>query len=311
MSKAYTTDDKGFSPLAAVAMSTEKIESLTIPASEFKVDAVFVMSPKAALEIQRLTTKRAGEWIEVRELHMPYDSLIVEMPITPEIAAMRVAVEGTGKLSIRRIAARIRRTTVAGHPAFEFWPFWEFENGNLGGGAVMVNVFTDTPPGEQTTASQATFSPSPMVAAIANKVQLRQNISVHQAAQFAQNMLAAAPKLRQEVMEEVSPLMFTWESIINCKSGISRTHVGPRKGVGSMLGRRKKIMANTEYTVVSLSAVETVSQGVTSQRADVEAHLVRGHFKRRNSGVYWWNPFIRGTGEVKQRKAYIMEGVPA
>jgi hypothetical protein len=78
-----------------------------------------------------------------------------------------------------------------------------------------------------------------------------------------------------------------------------------------MLGRRRKIMANTEYTVVSLSAVETVSQGVTSQRADVEAHLVRGHFKRRNSGVYWWNPFIRGTGEVKQRKAYIMEGVPA
>lgn len=311
MSKAYTTDDKGFSPLSAIAMSTEKIESLTIPASEFKVDAVFVMSPKTALEIQKLSKKRAGEAIDTQELRMPYDSLIVEMPITPEIAAMRSAVGGIGKASIRRIAARIKRTTVAGHPALEFWPFWEFANGTLGAGAVAVNVFTDTLPDQQTTVTQSMFSPGPMATAMVDTINKRADLTPQQAARIVDRMHELGPTLQQEVLEEISPLMFIWASVINCKSGINRTHVGARRGVGAMLGRRRKIMANTEYTVVSLSAVETVSHGVTSQRADVEAHLVRGHFKRRNSGVYWWNPFIRGTGEVKRRKAYIMEGVPA
>lgn len=305
MPRAFTTDDEGFSPLAAIAASTEKIESLTIPASEFKVDAVFVMSPKAALEIQKLSKKRAGELIEAKELHMPYDSLIVEMPITKEIAAMRNAVEGPGKLSIRRVAARIKRTAVNGQPAFEFWPFWEFDNGTLGGGAMMVNVFLD--PHEA--AAQCTFSMSPVSNALTERVHKQTNMTAAQAARFANDMFRMAPKLKQEVLEEVSPLMFIWESVINCKSGISRTPVGPRCGVGAMLGRRRKILASTEYTVVSLSAVETVSKGITNQRADVEAHLVRGHFKRRSSGVYWWSPFIRGTGELKRRQAYIMEGV--
>lgn len=311
MSKAYTTDEKGFAPLAAIAMSTGKLETLTIPESEFKTDAVFVMSPKTALEIQKLSKKRAGESIDAQELRMPYDSLIVEMPITPEIAAMRNAVSGVGKFSIRRIAARIKRTTVAGHPALEFWPFWEFANGTLGGGAVAVNVFTDTLPEQQTEIAQCTFSPGPMATAIVDAVNKRTDLTPRQAEHMVNQLRELGPKLQQEVLEEISPLMFIWESVINCKSGIARTHVGPRKGVGSMLGRRKKIMANTEYTVVSLSAVETVNHGVTSQRADVEAHLVRGHFKRRKSGVYWWSPFIRGTGEVRHRKAYVMEGVPA
>lgn len=307
MTRAFTTDDKGFSPLAAVAMSTEKIETLRIPASEFKVDAIFVMSPKTALEIQKLSKKKAGELVEAQELHMPYDSLVVEMPITPEIATLRNAVEGENKVSIRRVAARIRRTAISGQPAFEFWPFWEFDDGTLGGGAFMANIFTD----QQTATTQCAFSPSPMANAISSHILSQANTATSNTNQFVQGLLRMTPKLKQEVLEEVSPLMFIWESVINCKSGIARTKVGPRQGVGTMLGRRKKILTSTEYTVVSLSAVETVCKGTTSQRADVEAHLVRGHFKRRSSGVYWWSPFIRGTGELKQRKAYIVEGVLA
>jgi hypothetical protein len=104
--------------------------------------------------------------------------------------------------------------------------------------------------------------------------------------------------------------MFMWESVINCKSGITATKVVPRATGKVVLGRRKKIIASAEYTVISLSAVECVSNGQTNQRADVEAHMVRGHFKKRKHGVYWWSPFIRGTGELKQRKGYIMKGAP-
>jgi hypothetical protein len=132
------------------------------------------------------------------------------------------------------------------------------------------------------------------------------NLSEQQQLKFVDS-LVSNPTYVDESIEEVSPLLFAWETLINCKSGITRTKVTP-KPASRLLGRRKKIMANTEYTVISLTAVETVSNGQSSQRADVEAHLVRGHFKRRSSGVYWWNPFIRGTGELKERKAYILEG---
>lgn len=33
-------------------------------------------------------------------------------------------------------------------------------------------------------------------------------------------------------------------------------------------------------------------------------HLVRGHFKVRKSGIYWWSPFVRGIGGVVPRERY-------
>jgi len=37
------------------------------------------------------------------------------------------------------------------------------------------------------------------------------------------------------------------------------------------------------------------------------AHYVRGHFKQRKSGVYWWSPFVRGSGEPRKRAAYAVK----
>jgi hypothetical protein len=31
-----------------------------------------------------------------------------------------------------------------------------------------------------------------------------------------------------------------------------------------------------------------------SDRHPLRAHMVRGHFKHRKSGLYWWSPFMRG-----------------
>lgn len=28
---------------------------------------------------------------------------------------------------------------------------------------------------------------------------------------------------------------------------------------------------------------------------DLQAHLVRGHWKLKRSGLFWWNPFVRGS----------------
>lgn len=45
--------------------------------------------------------------------------------------------------------------------------------------------------------------------------------------------------------------------------------------------------------------------------AAVRAHFVRGHFKTRKSGIYWWRPFVRG--DVKKGfagKTYSVDGEP-
>lgn len=38
----------------------------------------------------------------------------------------------------------------------------------------------------------------------------------------------------------------------------------------------------------------SAARGTASERATMRAHTVRGHFKIRATGVYWWRPFIRG-----------------
>jgi hypothetical protein len=40
---------------------------------------------------------------------------------------------------------------------------------------------------------------------------------------------------------------------------------------------------------------------------DIQAHPVRGHWKLRSTGLFWWSPFIRGTGSVRS-KPYLVRG---
>jgi hypothetical protein len=47
---------------------------------------------------------------------------------------------------------------------------------------------------------------------------------------------------------------------------------------------------------------DAAASGMT--RAEMRAHLVRGHFKVRRSGVFWWMPFVRGRGRTVERKRY-------
>ncbi|HEY3919172.1 MAG TPA: hypothetical protein VGL83_15380 [Stellaceae bacterium] len=48
-----------------------------------------------------------------------------------------------------------------------------------------------------------------------------------------------------------------------------------------------------------------IASGTTAATARRQ-HLVRGHFKVRKSGIYWWSPYVRGTGEAVLRAAYIV-----
>jgi hypothetical protein len=66
-----------------------------------------------------------------------------------------------------------------------------------------------------------------------------------------------------------------------------------------------------EFTTTKLRLTRTTENRMRAagmDRADARMHLVRGHFKIRKSGVYWWSSFARGkTNTTVQRKEYKAE----
>lgn len=63
------------------------------------------------------------------------------------------------------------------------------------------------------------------------------------------------------------------------------------------------------YTYVYLDRhPQKASNNAARPESSVAAHLVRGHFKHRKTGTFWWRPHTAGAGEVRSRKAYIVKG---
>jgi len=67
---------------------------------------------------------------------------------------------------------------------------------------------------------------------------------------------------------------------------------------------RKPPLKEFITTNVRLNRVQSNKLNTTADRETARAHLVRGHFKVRKSGVYWWNAFPRGQGAVPARREY-------
>jgi Transposase DDE domain group 1 len=67
-----------------------------------------------------------------------------------------------------------------------------------------------------------------------------------------------------------------------------------------------------EFVVTRLSLSRgTANRAVVHglDRAAARQHLVRGHFKTRKSGIYWWSPFVRGRADqVVLRERYAVLG---
>lgn len=96
-------------------------------------------------------------------------------------------------------------------------------------------------------------------------------------------------------------------SALSCiKTGVSNTKMScsiiPTKKAGK---KANKGIRKHYFTTLTLDALEQVSNNQIVRRAGISAHTVRGHFKKTKTGVFWWSPFVRGSGKVKQREAYV------
>lgn len=83
-------------------------------------------------------------------------------------------------------------------------------------------------------------------------------------------------------------------------------HTQPIAGMRPREARAARQANKAIYTgrFTELSPYARVPSSTTGNGGVVAAHWVRGHFKNRATGTYWWSAYIAGAGELQQRSGY-------
>lgn len=270
----------------------------------------FILSPEVALSAEMLVRSKSFKMPSLAELHMPYPHTVIEYPLTEDIRKLRDSGTINGIVEITRIGAYIHELSEG---VFTCLPYWEFVDGRIQHsfftflfgmdalGAFKVSLSSKAD-GEG--AVDCNLIPCPAFIVAAEKA----GVVPERLAQIFH-----APETQQHIREaatEIPCLMFASYLLLSCKSGVGRTKVPariPPKGA-KLGGKKQKAYSASAYTLLHLEEIESATtDGVVSRRLDISAHYVRGHFKQRKSGIYWWNSFVRGNGEPRQREAYLVE----
>lgn len=318
----FTVYDDGFKPIADLLRSQSKIDGCKGDFSSLipKDAENFVLSPEMALSVEELSRKFNSS-LDIAGYRLPYASVVVELPITQEVLQLRGGVR-QGMAPVARVAALI---TQEGGPEPEnlrttFTPFWQFADGTMG---LAANTFYfggwGKLPFAQTVRCHGTDKNVELYATDAGPSLLFMHAmyasgakpSPAQLQELGRKLFYNQYYVRQGV-EEITALLFAWLSILDCKSGVRRTRaeaITSKQGtVAGKLGKRISAKRNTSaYTTISLLHSEVEVGRKIKRNEELSAHTVRGHFKKRATGTFWWHPFIRGTGVPRCRKAYIVK----
>ena len=321
----WLSTNKDYKPLRdLIAEKTDKIHQALAKDLMHPDVQQFVMSPDMAFEVQKLVMSMIGKPEQIAGLipkvMTPYPRVCVEMPITPEVAGIRLPIteqdmaDGVGQL--HRIGAYIetdeikRREGDDGPPLikFNFMPYYEFATGKVAFSNICL-VYLDNK-------SMTDLGMMPVMLQeygwIWNGFYSRHVDAV--AKQNGVDMLASmqaygmtdAIKLSvMEAADDLPALFFMWLVLLNSKSGVTKTDIRARFANPGLGKRERARRGRSAFTLITLDDTEKVNiEGVVEPKPLINAHRVRGHFKARKWGVYWWRPFVRGNGELKEREGY-------
>jgi hypothetical protein len=269
---------------------------------------VFVVSPEIALAAEELIRSKTFKMPNISELHFPYEDMAIELPITDEIRKLRnVLAPGTHEVDWIALHIHAKGGFVSCTPYYSYVQ-----------GMMEPSLFTF--------ALGMDELPVPKVrVGIPNDFSEYKEFSVLPSRTLTEMMYKrgmppekmgdfyAAPQAKTMIREgvvELPLMLFACSVLLNCKTGVSKTVVPAKKPPSGVKFGAKKRSAHSHgsYTMLHLSEIENVAaDGSVSKHTDISAHYVRGHFKQRKSGVYWWSSFVRGTGELRKRKAYVVK----
>ena len=280
---------------------------------------IFVLSDEVAYSAQLLTgTLPDIVPTDLSQIRLPYPKVAFEFPLSTAITELRTkqnkALFGTDRAGTDHIETVGAYAQTLDDGVVFIQPYWKFKATNtvqispltviLGAGSDSKYHMRDVEmrhPRFPDFACVMGVALSPAWIAALSEEEMSRFASVLQDADtFA--------LMTQEVIEELPTTLFAALMLINCKSGITVARI-PAKVAPSRYGKRlRQKHSSPAFTMLALSEIESVSStGVVSRRPDLSAHYVRGHFKSRKSGLYWWNSFIRGSGTPRKRRAYIVK----
>jgi len=269
----------------------------------------FVLSPEVALSAEMLVRSKSFKMPNLVDVRMPYTHTVIEYPLTEDIRKIRHNGSINGLVTITRIGAYIHEV---GKGAFTCLPYWEFIDGRIQHSIYTFLFGMNVPDAFKVSLISVNGDAGVdcNLMPCASFITAAEQMGVTPE-QFRQ--ILSEPDTQQHIREsatEIPCLMFASYLLLSCKSGVGKTKVEARKPpTGLKLGARKqKAYSASAYTLLHLEEIETVtSEGGISRRSDISAHYVRGHFKQRSSGIYWWNSFVRGSGAPRKRNAYLVE----
>jgi hypothetical protein len=115
----------------------------------------------------------------------------------------------------------------------------------------------------------------------------------------AQNRQDTITSLLNQTQEDAwEELKFLVASLLllNSKNRVGKEHICQHEANKSRVRKGKKPLYDYHVLKLNLSKAEkNIACRNSISSGDVRAHLVRGHFKVRSSGVFWWSPFLRGN----------------
>lgn len=99
-------------------------------------------------------------------------------------------------------------------------------------------------------------------------------------------------------------------AMLNLSGGVDKQVVKSDPKLDAVRAKRGKGPL-TDYTYVRLAGSQATGRtGANATGTSKRLHSVRGHFKRRRTGTYWWAPHFAGSGDAAPRKAYIVKKAP-
>ncbi|SEB97660.1 hypothetical protein [Bradyrhizobium erythrophlei] len=87
-------------------------------------------------------------------------------------------------------------------------------------------------------------------------------------------------------------------ALLNSRNAIDIVDADLSKINRKRTGTKPKRLSHSIVTIKLSSRQSASAEAQHLSDAEIREHEVRGHFKVRKSGIYWWRPFIRGRSEV-------------
>jgi hypothetical protein len=275
---------------------------------------IFVLSDELSLAAQTLLNSPENVVPnDLSTLRLPYNKIAIELKQTEEVKALRRKQSSTKEDDPSLYPISVTGMLITAYPehgnTITIQSYWEYEGMNsveVSMICLILNAHEAIKRNTRTAIIKYPFTtlevavlPSPyIVSRMLDKDLPSINLDFFKDPDILSQLI-------KESSDELTTNLFAALMLINCKSGVSATRISGKTLSPAFSKKLRKKLSSPSYTVLSISESESVTPtGVVSRRSDISAHYVRGHFKCRRGGTYWWNPYIRGKGEVRKREAY-------